>query len=197
MEHSEFIKWLGEKVIATYSKYKILPSLIIAQGILESGWGNTELAREYCNYFGLKWYNDSVCRPYGAVNMMTKEEYQVGHVTSIITPFCVFDNVEQSIDCLCRWYWERPKYAELIGCTDYRKACLLVKQCGYATDSRYTNKLIRLIDDYNLFKFDDMVLTSGKGWYVQVGYFENYDNVVAMVNRLHKDGYPVYVKAKE
>ena len=48
MEHSQFIEWLGDKVILTYNKYKILPSLIIAQGILESGWGNTELARKYC-----------------------------------------------------------------------------------------------------------------------------------------------------
>lgn len=197
MEHSQFIEWLGNKVILSYNKYKILPSLIIAQGILESGWGNTELAREYCNYFGLKWYNDSICKPYGAVNMNTKEEYEIGHVVSVNAPFCMFDNVEQSIECLCRWYTERTKYKELIGCTDYRRACTIVKECGYATDSGYTNKLIRLIEGYNLKKFDDMVLSPTKGWYVQVGYYEDYNNVVAIVERLKADGYPVYVKAKE
>ena len=118
-------------------------------------------------------------------------------VAVFIAPFCVFDNVEQSIDCLCRWYTERPKYSELIGCTDYRRACAIVKECGYATDSGYTNKLIRLIDGYNLTKYDAVVLSSAKGWFVQVGYFEDYNNVVGMVNRLKKDGYPVYVKAKE
>ena len=145
----------------------------------------------------MKWYNDSVCKPYGAVNMNTKEEYEVGHVTTINAPFCVFDTPEQSIECLCKWYTERTKYAELIGCTDYRRACTIVKQCGYATDNGYTNKLIRLIDGYNLTKYDDLVLTSTKGWYVQVGYFEDYSNVVAIVNRLKADGYDVYVKPKE
>jgi len=199
MVKSEFIKMLGSKAINVYSKYKILPSLIIAQGILESGWGTTTLATEYKNYFGLKWYNDSVCRPYGAVDMNTKEEYEVGHVTEVVSAFCVFDTIEESIDCLCRWYTERTKYERLIGETDYKTACTLVKECGYATDSQYTSKLIRIIEENNLTEYDNIVLSDNttKGWYVQVGYFEDYNNVISISERLKADGYDVYIKQKE
>lgn len=198
MEHEKFIEDLGNKVIKFYNDYKVLPSLIIAQGILESGWGESELAKEYCNYFGLKYYDDAVCRGYGAVNMKTKEEYEAGHIVDIEAAFCIFNNVEESIKCLCKWYKMRAKYTELIGCTDYKRACQIVSEQGYATDKNYTGKLINIISGYNLTRFDNMVLPkSPKGWYVQVGYYEDKAVLDKFLERLSAAGFNYILKERE
>lgn len=54
-QQSDFIKVIGEAALKHYPTYKILPSLTIAQAILESGWGNSGLSKECYNYFGMKW----------------------------------------------------------------------------------------------------------------------------------------------
>ena len=55
MTQDNFIKTIGNAAVANYPKYKILPSLTIAQAILESGWGKSRLSTECHNYFGMKW----------------------------------------------------------------------------------------------------------------------------------------------
>ena len=91
MEKQEFIK----KIAALVQKYAGLYGItvhspIIAQAILESGWGESKLAATYHNYFGLKcgtaWKGKSV-------NMATKEEYTAGTLTTIKDNFRVYDSM--------------------------------------------------------------------------------------------------------
>lgn len=137
-----------------YPTSKILPSVITAQAILESGWGSTPLATRYNNYFGLNWYNDNVCAPYEWVEYATEQERD-GKLVDSVERFCIFKNYKESVECLVRWYTLREKYADIIGNTDYVDVCRKIKSNGYATDSKYADKLIRIIVDNRLYELDE------------------------------------------
>lgn len=151
MTNSEFIEQ-----IATYvKKYAYLYGIevhspIIAQAILESGWGKSSLASEYHNYFGLKcggaWKGKSV-------NMTTQEEYTAGVMTDIRDNFRVFDSMEDGV----KGYFDfinYSRYANLKGVKDPEEYCRRIKADGYATSSKYVDSLLRVIRDNNLTRFD-------------------------------------------
>lgn len=95
MTNQEFI----DQIAVYIKKYAAIfgicvHSPIIAQAILESGWGKSKLAATYHNYFGLKcgtkWTGKSV-------NMNTQEEYEPGVLTTIADNFRVFDSMEEGV----------------------------------------------------------------------------------------------------
>ena len=69
-------------------------SPVIAQAVLESGWGESRLASQYHNYFGLKCGTRWTGR---SVNMRTQEEYREGTLASIRDNFRVFDSMEEGV----------------------------------------------------------------------------------------------------
>ena len=125
-------------------------SPIIAQAILESGWGKSKLAADYHNYFGMKcgtkWTGPSV-------NMTTQEEYAAGTLTTIKDNFRVYDNMEDGV----KGYFEfiqLSRYENLKGITDPQKYIETIKNDGYATSSTYVNSLMQIIKLYNLTSYD-------------------------------------------
>ena len=80
-------KYAGQYGILVYSP-------VIAQAVLESGWGESRLASQYHNYFGLKCGTRWTGR---SVNMRTQEEYMEGTLTSIRDNFRVFDSMEEGV----------------------------------------------------------------------------------------------------
>lgn len=151
MTHKEFIEVIAKYVIKYANDYGIkVHSPIIAQAILESGWGGSILASKYNNFFGLKcggsWKGKSV-------NMATKEEYTVGTLTDIRANFRVFDSIEDGV----KGYFEfinYSRYSNLKGVTNPEEYCRLIKADGYATSSTYVTNLMRVIRDNNLTRFD-------------------------------------------
>lgn len=151
MTHKEFIEVIAKYVIKYANDYGIkVHSPIIAQAILESGWGGSTLASKYNNFFGLKcggsWKGKSV-------NMATKEEYTVGTLTDIRANFRVFDSIEDGV----KGYFEfinYSRYSNLKGVTNPEEYCRLIKADGYATSSTYVTNLMRVIKDNNLTRFD-------------------------------------------
>ena len=152
MDKESFIQKVAEKVRKYAPLYGIeVHSPIIAQAILESGWGSSVLASKYNNYFGLKcggaWTGKSV-------NMATQEEYTVGVMTDIRDNFRVFDDFDDGI----RGYFEfinYSRYANLKGVTSPEEYCRLIKEDGYATSSTYVDNLMRIINENNLTRFDN------------------------------------------
>ena len=151
MTNSEFIEEIATYVKKYAGDYGIMVhSPIIAQAILESGWGRSTLASEYHNYFGLKcggaWKGKSV-------NMATQEEYTAGVMTDIRDNFRVFDSMEDGV----KGYFDfinYSRYANLKGVKDPEEYCRRIKADGYATSSRYVDSLLRVIRDNNLTRFD-------------------------------------------
>ena len=151
MDKESFIQKVAEKVRKYAPLYGIeVHSPIIAQAILESGWGSSVLASKYNNYFGLKcggaWTGKSV-------NMQTSEEYEVGVHTQIRDNFRVFEDFDDGI----RGYFEfinYSRYANLKGVTSPEEYCRRLKADGYATSSKYVDNIMRVIRDNKLTRFD-------------------------------------------
>ena len=151
MEKQKFIEKIASYVQKYASSYRIkVHSPIIAQAILESGWGKSKLAATYHNYFGMKcgskWTGKSV-------NMTTQEEYEVGTYTTIKDNFRVFDSMEEGI----KGYFEfiqLDRYKNLKGITDPEEYLETIKADGYATSSTYVEKNMKLVEQYDLTKYD-------------------------------------------
>ena len=151
MDKETFIQKVAEKVSKYAPLYGIsVHSPIIAQAIIESGWGKSGLASKYHNYFGLKcgssWKGKSV-------NMATKEEYKVGTMTNIRDNFRVFDDFDDGI----RGYFEfinTSRYANLKGVKNPEEYVRRLKADGYATSSKYVDNIMRVIRDNKLTRFD-------------------------------------------
>ena len=151
MTHSEFIEQFAAYVKKYAWAYGIaVHSPIIAQAILESGWGKSGLASKYHNYFGLKcgssWKGKSV-------NMATKEEYKVGTLTNIRDNFRVYDSMEAGV----KGYFDfinTSRYANLKGVKSPEEYVRRIKADGYATSSKYVDNIMRVIRDNKLTRFD-------------------------------------------
>ena len=151
MTKSEFIEAVAGYVQKFAPEYGIaVCSPIIAQAILESGWGKSKLSAQYHNYFGLKcgskWTGKSV-------NLTTQEEYTPGTHTTIKDNFRVYDSMEDGI----RGYFDfiqLDRYKNLRGLTDPEEYLKTIKADGYATSSTYVSDLMRVIETYDLRKYD-------------------------------------------
>lgn len=154
MTNNEFIEQIAKCVKKYAYVYGIeVHSPIIAQAILESGWGKSGLASKYHNYFGLKcgssWKGKSV-------NMATKEEYKVGTLTNIRDNFRVYDSMEAGIKGYFDFINTR-RYANLKGVKSPEEYVRRLKADGYATSSKYADNVMRVIRDNKLTRFDDKV----------------------------------------
>lgn len=154
MKKEEFIQKIAGYVKKYAAVYEIkVCSPIIAQAILESGWGESKLAKVYHNYFGLKcgtkWQGKSV-------NLATWEEYEAGTAMVISDYFRVFDNMEEGV----KGYFELlqlPRYQNLKGITEPGRYLETIWADGYATSSVYVQKNMELIEQYQLTKYDENV----------------------------------------
>lgn len=159
MSNQEFITDIATYVQKYAASYGILVhSPIIAQAILESGWGKSKLAATYHNYFGLKcgtkWTGKSV-------NLSTQEEYTAGTLATIKDNFRVFDSMEEGV----KGYFEfiqLARYQNLKGITDPKTYLETIKADGYATSSTYVENTMALVTQYNLTQYDKGGTTVGK-----------------------------------
>ena len=150
-KQQRFIEDIAKHVQKYARAYGILVhSPIIAQAILESGWGESKLASKYHNYFGLKcgskWTGKSV-------NLTTQEEYQPGTLTTIKDNFRVYDSMEEGV----KGYFEfiqLQRYQNLRGITDPKEYLQTIKNDEYATSSTYVEDNYRLITQYELTEYD-------------------------------------------
>lgn len=147
---STFIEQVGAAARKDMKSSRILASLTIAQAILESANGTSGLATKGKNLFGIKaggsWKGESVT--------MQTTEYVNGKAIKVDASFRKYESYEDSIADHTKLLTTASRYANLIGVTDYKRAALLIRKDGYATDPAYTDKLIAVIEQYDLTKYD-------------------------------------------
>ena len=159
MTKQEFIEAIAKYVKKYAYVYGIMVhSPIIAQAILESGWGESKLASKYHNYFGLKcgtkWTG-------GSVNLTTSEEYTPGVHTTIKDNFRTYSSMEEGV----KGYFEfiqLERYHNLRGITDPKKYLETIRADGYATSFSYVENTMKLVTQYNLTKYDKEEVTVGR-----------------------------------
>ena len=127
----------------------ILPSLTIAQAILESGWGKSELAQKANALFGIKagtsWKGQRMDKK--------TAEHIDGEQVEITAAFRAYASWEESIADHGA-FLRGSRYKAVQGERDYKKACRAVHTAGYATDPGYANSLIKLVEQYGLTAWD-------------------------------------------
>lgn len=150
--YEKYIREYCEIAMREMQHHKIPASITLAQGLLESGAGRTELARNARNHFGIKCAGD----------WKGRRTYHDDDARNEC--FRSYRSVADSYEDHSR-FLQRSRYASLfeLKITDYKGWARGLKACGYATDPQYASKLIRLIEDYDLARYDRLVLASGKG----------------------------------
>ena len=153
----DFINRIAPLAQKAWQTDKILPSLTIAQAILESNWGRSELATQANALFGIKAHTDPTHKK---TYTKTTWEYSNGKYIQIEADFKAYDSWEDSIRDRSKYLATRviggkKIYADVLGETDYKKACEKIYKAGYATDPNYPKKLIDIIEKYKLNKFDE------------------------------------------
>lgn len=155
-EYIKFIESIKEGAITNYKKYKILPSVTIAQAILETGWGQSELASKYNNLFGIKadkfWKGEFV-------TLETKEFSG----TVINDKFRKYKDKDQSIYDHAKFLYENKRYREngVFESNTYKYQANALQEAGYSTlmndmgEKIYAKQLIQLIQQYNLQLIDN------------------------------------------
>ena len=151
----QFIQSVAPGAINGWKKYGVLPSITVAQAILESGWGQSSLSTQAHNLFGIKGsYNGH------SVTMRTREVYG-GRSVYVNANFRAYSNNSESVEDHGNFLYVNSRYHNLLGDTNYASVARKLRADGYATDPNYANSLIRLVETYNLNQLDSVAL-SGK-----------------------------------
>ena len=132
--------------------YGIPASITLAQGILESANGQGKLTKRSNNHFGIK------CNGWKGAKVYHDDD-------KAQECFRKYTHAEYSYRDHSLFLFERSRYRFLFDydLTDYKAWAKGLKKAGYATDPKYPNKLISLIERYKLFSLDEEVLASTSG----------------------------------
>ena len=162
---SDVVKSVGTLFTADQKKTSILASVSMAQFILESGYGKSELAQNANNVFGMKCslsgntWSGSSWDGKSVYTKQTKEQNNDGSYATITAEFrkykCVEDSIaDHSAYLLGARNGSKARYDGLKGCTDYKKAVQTIKDGGYATSLTYVEKLCSIIEKWKLTNYD-------------------------------------------
>lgn len=141
--YTAYIEKYYKQAQAEQKKHGIPASITLAQGLLESGAGRSELATKANNHFGVK------CAGGWTGETFLKDDDQKDDC------FRKYKHATQSYEDHSQFLL-KPRYESLFKLqqTDYKGWAHGLKRCGYATDPGYAAKLIKLIEDYNLMQYD-------------------------------------------
>lgn len=146
----KYIEDTASMAVKISKKYKLFPSVMLAQSILESDWGRSELSKEYNNYFGIK----EVKKGEGIV--FETEEYVEGESGRYMENFKKYPSKKDSFLHYAKLLTEAKRYEKVKTAKNYEEAIQYIIESGYATDPDYKNKVISVIEKYNLNKYDDV-----------------------------------------
>ena len=141
--YQTYIDQYRDMAIEQMLRNKIPASITLAQGILESGAGNSELVKKGNNHFGIKchgWTGRTVHKDDDA-----KQEC-----------FRAYNNAQESFEDHSKFLTKNKRYSQLfsLSITDYKGWARGLKACGYATNPNYAPMLINLIELYKLYEYD-------------------------------------------
>ena len=155
MTKNEFLETVAKLVVEENNRRgkPLFPSVVIAQAICESGWGQSQIMMKANAIFGIKATSNWKGKVY---NANTKECYDGVSYTNINACFRAYNNLQESIS----------DYFDLITKAErYRKACVAnsplecitaIKNGGYATSPTYINTIMSIINSNNLTKYDNV-----------------------------------------
>ena len=149
-EQRLFIGQVGGVARRLRPEVGLAPSLVTAMAINETGWGQSSLSRRAHNYFGIK-------APPGQGVVEPTQEVIEGRWVTVWARFRAYPSLEESVRDLGQFLRANPRYdAVWSTAINPRLSARTLLAAGYATDPDWADKLIRLIDGYNLEALDGL-----------------------------------------
>ncbi|MDD5508084.1 MAG: glucosaminidase domain-containing protein [Bacteroidales bacterium] len=148
MSAEDYIRKYKVIAINEMNLYRIPASITLAQGLLETDNGNSELARLANNHFGIKCKNDWTGKTYFKDDDEKDECFR-----KYDSPYESY--VDHSLFLTSR---ERYRFLFDLDIKDYRGWAKGLKTAGYATNPEYANRLIKIIEEHSLFILDDQYI---------------------------------------
>ena len=144
LTRQQYIDKYKDVAIKQMHKYKIPASITLAQACLESGDGNSTLARKANNHFGIKCHDGWKGKKIKQNDDKRRECFRK------------YDNAMDSFTDHSHFLTSRSRYNSLfdLPITDYKAWAHGLKACGYATNRKYAKLLIDIIEEYELYKYD-------------------------------------------
>ena len=141
-----YIRTYAPIAVHEMHQYKIPASITLAQGILESGKGKSKLALKSKNHFGIK------CHSKWTGERVYHDDDEKGEC------FRKYKFVATSYNDHSLFLSQRGRYAFLFdyNIKNYKKWAYGLRKAGYATDRKYPSKLLKIIEDYHLYEFDNI-----------------------------------------
>ena len=155
-------KWAPTAVKEMY-RSGVPASITLAQGLLESRWGQSALATEGNNHFGIKCHNDWKGKTMKVDDDAKGECFRVYHSAE--------ESFQDHSDFLR--YRDRYKFLFDLKPTDYKGWAYGLKKAGYATAPTYAESLIKYIEKYKLYEYD--TLTAAEAEALANSYEESVD----------------------
>ena len=142
-KYQSYIDQYKDLAIEEMIRYRVPASITLAQGILESGAGTSELTRRGNNHFGIK------CHGWTGRTVYHDDDLSQ-------ECFRAYDNALQSFEDHCKFLRNGKRYSSLfnLSITDYKGWANGLKAAGYATNPRYASQLIGIIELYKLHEYD-------------------------------------------
>ncbi len=149
---SNYVSQYKDLAIEEQLRTGIPASIKLSMGLLESSFGQSRLATEANNHFGIKWWSATDGSSF--VEAMDDDKDENGKPKN--SKFVRFGSAEESYRKHSEFLLTRARYRSLFSFdrSDYRSWATGLKACGYATAPDYAEKLIRLIEKYNLSQYD-------------------------------------------
>lgn len=152
----QFIESVAPGAIKGWQEYGVLPSITVAQAILESGWGQSSLSTQAHNLFGIKGsYNGH------SITMRTREVYG-GRSVYVNAAFRAYDNNSESVEDHGNFLYSNSRYHNLLGDKSYVSVANKLHADGYATDPSYASSLINLVRTYGLDRLDTIAFSGAQ-----------------------------------
>jgi hypothetical protein len=141
----DYVKSYSTYAVQNMKMYNIPASITLAQGILESGSGNSELAKKSNNHFGIK------CGSNWSGGKTYHDDDAKGEC------FRTYNSVLDSYNDHSKFLTENRRYRNLfiLRIDDYKSWARGLSKAGYATNPNYANRLIDIIEDLQLYEFDE------------------------------------------
>lgn len=172
----QFLASIKQASIDGWKQYGVLPSVTAAQAITESAWGQSGLATEGHNLFGIKGSYNGQSIP------MRTAEYGGGGYYYINAAFRRYPSNYESVVDHGRFLAQNSRYHNLLWQKDYHVVTRDLQLDGYATSPSYTTTLNSVIQRYNLTAWDQEAFGTNTGWI---------DTVAADGNNLKISGWHV------
>lgn len=140
-----YIARFNHIAVEEMQRAKIPASITLAQGLLETGFGQSVLMKNTNNHFGIKCHETWTGKTFRYTDDAPNECFRV------------YDDPEQSYRDHSDFLRYRPRYAKLftLDIKDYKAWAYGLKEAGYATNPKYPDLLIKYIENYQLYRFDD------------------------------------------